>query len=77
MGDTTSDNLQDGSLNTNTVGSTVSSNNNSKDDSVTNTYNGAGSSSSMPVGSAIAPAICLTGWKRASKDQVVAYKLGL
>ena len=60
-GDTNSDNVQDGSLNTNTVGSTVSSNNNSKDDSVTNTYNGAGSSSDMPVGSAIAPSYMSNG----------------
>tara|TARA_R110000737_G_scaffold18800_1_gene36856 strand:+ start:331 stop:624 length:294 start_codon:yes stop_codon:yes gene_type:complete len=57
MGDTDSQNTQDGSLNTNTVGSVVSSNNNSKDESVSNTYNGAGSSSSMPVGSAIAPSL--------------------
>ena len=61
MGDTDSDNTQDGSLNTNTVGSTVSSNNNSKDDSVTNTYNGAGSSGAMPVGSAIAPSYMSNG----------------
>ena len=61
MGDTDSTNNQDGSLNTNTVGSTVSSNNNSKDESVSNTYNGAGSSSSMPVGSAIAPSYMSNG----------------
>mgnify|MGYP003113229381 CR=1 FL=1 len=61
MGDTDSDNNQDGSLNTNTVGSVVSSNNNSKDDSITNTYNGAGSSSDMPVGSAIAPSYMSNG----------------
>ena len=34
MGDTDSQNTQDGSLNTNTVGSVVSSNNNSKDESI-------------------------------------------
>ena len=61
MGDTDSQNTQDGSLNTNTVGSVVSSNNNSKDESVSNTYNGAGSSSSMPVGSAIAPSYMSNG----------------
>lgn len=61
MGDTDSNNNQDGSLNTNTVGSTVSSNNNSKDESVSNTYNGAGSSSDMPVGSAIAPSYMSNG----------------
>ena len=53
--DNDSENTQTGSLNTSTNNSTVSSNNQSKDDSVTNTYNGAGSSSDMPVGSAIAP----------------------
>jgi hypothetical protein len=55
MDDVDSNNNQEGSLNTNTVGSTVSSNNQSEDRSVSNTYNGAGSSSDMPVGSAIAP----------------------
>jgi hypothetical protein len=61
MGDTDSTNNQDGNLNTNTVGSTVSSNNQSKDESVSNTYNGAGSSSDMPVGSAIAPSYMSNG----------------
>ena len=51
MGDTTdSDNTQEGSLNTNTVDSTVSSYNQTEDRSISNTYNGAGSSSEMPVG---------------------------
>jgi hypothetical protein len=50
MDDVDSNNNQEGSLNTNTVGSTVSSNNQSEDRSVSNTYNGAGSSSDMPVG---------------------------
>jgi len=83
MGDTSSDNLQDGSLNTNTVGSTVSSNNNSKDDSVTNTYNGAGSSSDMPVGSAIAPSYmsngmetCLQGSGRSLQTGLIGYTSG-
>ena len=53
MEDVDSNNTQEGSLNTNTVGSTVSSNNQTEDRSVSNTYNGAGSSSDMPVGSAI------------------------
>ena len=61
ISDTDSTNNQDGNLNTNTVGSTVSSNNQSKDESVSNTYNGAGSSSDMPVGSAIAPSYMSTG----------------
>lgn len=83
MGDTTSDNLQDGSLNTNTVGSTVSSNNNSKDDSVTNTYNGAGSSSDTPVGSAIAPSYmsngmetCLSGSGTSIQTGLIGYTKG-
>lgn len=54
-------NSQDGSLNTNTVDSTVSSNNVTEDHSVSNTYNGAGSSSDMPVGSAIAPTYLSSG----------------
>ena len=44
MEDVDSNNTQEGSLNTNTVGSTVSSNNQTEDRSVSNTYNGAGSS---------------------------------
>ena len=83
MGDTDSTNNQDGSLNTNTVGSTVSSNNNSKDESVSNTYNGAGSSSSMPVGSAIAPSYmsngmetCLQGTGQALQTGLIGYTSG-
>ena len=83
MGDTDSDNVQDGSLNTNTVGSTVSSNNNSKDESVSNTFNGAGSSSSMPVGSAIAPSYmsngmetCLQGSGRSIQTGLIGYTDG-
>ena len=56
-----SNNSQDGSLNTNTVDSTVSSNNHTVDESVSNTYNGAGSSSEIPVGSAIAPSYMSNG----------------
>ena len=83
MGDTDSQNTQDGSLNTNTVGSVVSSNNNSKDESVSNTYNGAGSSSSMPVGSAIAPSYmsngmetCLQGSGRSIQTGLIGYTDG-
>ena len=83
MSDTDSTNNQDGSLNTNTVGSTVSSNNNSKDESVSNTYNGAGSSSSMPVGSAIAPSYmsngmetCLQGSGRSIQTGLIGYTDG-
>ena len=83
MGDTDSNNTQDGSLNTNTVGSTVSSNNNSEDRSVSNTYNGAGSSSDMPVGSAIAPSYmsngmetCLQGSGRSIQTGLIGYTDG-
>ena len=55
-------NQQDGSLNTyNGDGSNVNSNNNTEDKSVSNTYNGAGSSSEMPVGSAISPSYMSNG----------------
>lgn len=78
-----STNNQDGSLNTNTVDSTVSSNNNSTDHSVSNTYNGAGSSSDMPVGSAIAPSYmsngmetCLQGTGSSIQTGLVGYTTG-
>lgn len=52
----------DGSLNTyNGENSTVSSNNTTTDDSVTNNFNGAGSASKMPVGSAISPSYMSSG----------------
>jgi len=54
-------NSQEGSLNTSNVDSTVSSNNNTEDRSVSNTYNGAGSSSDMPVYSAVAPSYMSNG----------------
>lgn len=57
----TADNQQEGSLNTSNVDSTVSSNNTTTDDSVSNTYNGAGAGSSIPVGSAIAPSYMSNG----------------
>jgi hypothetical protein len=77
MGDTDSNNIQDGSLNTNTVGSTVSSNNNSKDESVSNTYNGAGSSSDIPVGSAIAPSYMSSGVETCLQGSGGAIQTGL
>jgi hypothetical protein len=80
---TNSENNQDGSLNTNTVDSTVSSNNNSTDQSTSNTYNGAGSSSDMPVGSAIAPSYmsngietCLQGTGSSIQTGIVGYTTG-
>ena len=54
-------NNQEGSLNTSNVNSTVDSNNTSTDKSVSNTYNGAGSSSEIPVGSAITPSYMSNG----------------
>ncbi len=56
------DNAQEGSLNTfHGENSTTNSNNNTQDDSVSNTYNGAGSSSEIPVGSAITPSYMSNG----------------
>lgn len=52
-------NDQQGDLNTNTQDSTVNSNNNTTNNS--KTYNGAGSSSEMPVYSAIAPSLMSSG----------------
>ena len=55
-------NTQEGSLNTyNGEGAVVSSNNNTEDKSVSNTYNGVGSSSEIPVGSAITPGYMSNG----------------
>ena len=55
-------NTQEGSLNTyNGEGSVVSSNNTTEDKSVSNTYNGVGSSSEIPVGSAITPGYMSNG----------------
>jgi hypothetical protein len=55
-------NSQEGSLNTfHGDGSTTNSNNNTEDKSISNTYNGAGSSSEMPVGSAITPSYMSNG----------------
>ena len=56
------DNAQEGSLNTyHGENSVANSNNSTQDDSVSNTYNGAGSSSEMPVGSAISPSYMSNG----------------
>ncbi len=56
-----STNTQEGSLNTSNVESTVSSNNTTTDTSTSNVYNGAGSSSEIPVGSAISPTYMSNG----------------
>lgn len=62
------ENTQEGSLNTyNGDGSTVNSNNNTEDRSVSNTYNGAGSSSEIPVSSAMAPSFMSNGMETCLK----------
>lgn len=78
-----SSNAQEGSLNTNTVGSTVSSNNTTTDRSVSKTYNGAGSSSEIPVGSAVAPSYisngidtCLQGLGASLQTGVIGFASG-
>ena len=59
---TLAENAQEGSLNTyHGSNSTTNSNNSTKDDSVSNTYNGAGSSSEIPLGSAITPSYMSNG----------------
>ena len=56
------DNSQEGSLNTfHGDDSITNSNNNTTDTSTSNTYNGAGSSSEIPVGSAITPSYMSNG----------------
>jgi hypothetical protein len=56
------DNAQEGSLNTyHGNNSTTNSNNETTDTSTSNTYNGAGSSSEIPVGSAITPSYMSNG----------------
>ena len=56
------DNAQEGSLNTyHGENSTTNSNNETTDTSTSNTYNGAGSSSEIPVGSAITPTFMSNG----------------
>ena len=81
--ESTGNNSQDGSLNTNTVNSTVSSNNTTTDTSTSNTYNGAGSSSEIPVGSAIAPSYmsngmetCLQGGGSSIQTGAIGYAKG-
>ena len=63
------DNSQDGSLNTSNVDSTVNSNNQTSDTSTSNTYNGAGSSSEIPVGSAISPSYMSNGMDTCLKGE--------
>jgi len=78
------DNQQDGSLNTyNGSDSNYNSNNSTEDKSVSNTYNGAGSSSEMPVGSAITPTYmsngietCLQGTGASIQTGVIGWSKG-
>ena len=60
---------QEGSLNTSNVESTVNSNNQTTDTSTSTTYNGAGSSSEIPVGSAISPSYMSNGQDTCLKGQ--------
>jgi len=77
-------NDQQGSLNTyNGSDSTVNSNNTTTDTSTSNTYNGAGSSSEIPVGSAISPSYmssgsdtCLQGTSGALQTVAVGFSSG-
>lgn len=78
------DNAQEGSLNTfHGDNSTTNSNNNTTDTSTSNTYNGAGSSSEIPVGSAITPSYmsngietCLKGIGSSVQTVVVGWSEG-
>ena len=68
-------NQQDGSLNTyNGDGSNYNSNNNTEDTSVSNTYNGAGSSSEIPVGSAMTPSYMSNGVETVSYTHLRAHE---
>lgn len=58
---------QEGSLNTNNENSTVNSNNVTTDESTTNTYQGAGAASKIPVGSAISPSMQSSGMETCLK----------
>ena len=59
---TLAENAQEGSLNTyHGDNSSTNSNNTTTDTSTSNTYNGAGSSSEIPVGSAITPSYMSNG----------------
>lgn len=60
-------NNQEGDLNTATINSTVDSNNNTTNNS--KTFNGAGSSSDMPVASSISPSLMSSGNDTCLKSQ--------
>ena len=81
---TLADNAQEGSLNTfHGDNSITNSNNSTQDTSTSNTYNGAGSSSEIPVGSAITPSYmsngietCLKGIGSSVQTVVVGWSEG-
>ena len=72
-----SQNQQEGSLNTNNFDSTVNSNNTTEDKSVSNTYNGAGSSSEIPVASGIAPSYMSNGVETCLQGSGTALQTGI
>jgi len=69
------DNTQEGSLNTNAENSTVGSNNNSE--SSTTNYNGAGSSSEIPVGTAMSPSYLSNGMENCLQGSSGALQTGV
>ena len=81
---TLADNAREGSLNTfHGDNSITNSNNSTQDTSTSNTYNGAGSSSEIPVGSAITPSYmsngietCLKGIGSSVQTVVVGWSEG-
>lgn len=70
------DTSQEGSLNTNTENSTVSSNN-VTGDSTTNNYNGAGSSSDIPAASAMSPSYLSSGLESCLRGSAGSLQTGI
>lgn len=70
------DTSQEGSLNTNTENSTVSSNN-VTGDSTTNNFNGAGSSSDIPAASAMSPSYITSGLESCLKGSAGALQTNI
>ena len=76
-------NAQTGDLNTNTQDSTVSSYNETQSSTTTNNYNGAGSASKIPPGSAISPSYmsngsetCLQGASGGLQTNMIGFSAG-
>ena len=81
--DSSTDNNQEGSLNTSNNNSVVSSNNQTDSTTVTRNYNGAGSSSDIPATSAISPSYmsngsetCLQGSSSSVQTVIVGFSGG-